>query len=111
MAIVERHTSADGLLHLVVDLTDGDWSIGFEEGAWHTHGDILAATGYGDSPETATRAFVDEILGDRCVIVISRLDGVIDAAWVTDNPDADETKYAAPNETIEKRFWSGKPYG
>ena len=42
MAIVERHTSPDGLLELIVDRADdGDWTVGFDGFAWHTHGDIL----------------------------------------------------------------------
>lgn len=108
MAIVERHTSPDGLLDLIVDLTDGDWSIGFGNLAWHTHGDILHASGYTGTPEEATRQFVDNILSSRCVIVISRVDGELRDAWVTDDPDAGEMKYAAANETIEKRLWSGE---
>jgi hypothetical protein len=30
MAIVERHTSPDGSMVLAVDLTAGDWTIGFD---------------------------------------------------------------------------------
>ena len=45
MTILERHTSPDNLLHLVVDFTDGDWTIGFEGCAWHTHGDLLYCWG------------------------------------------------------------------
>jgi len=108
MAIVERHTSPDGLLVLIVDLTDGDWSIGFDKFAWHTHGNILHATRYDGTPEEATRQFVDDILSSRCVIVLSSIDGQLRDAWVTDDPDRDETKYAEENESIEKRFWSGE---
>jgi hypothetical protein len=39
------------------------------------------------------------------VIVISRIDGKIRDAWVTDHPTHDDLKYAEPNETIEKRLW------
>jgi hypothetical protein len=77
MAIVERHLSADGLLQLIVDLADdGDWSVGFEGYAWHTHGDMLTHD-YGGSPESAVRAFVSDILTSQRVIVISRLDGLL----------------------------------
>lgn len=107
MAIVERHTTPDGLLNFFVDLTDGDWSIGFDSVPAHTHGDVLAAMN-GGSPESAVRKYVDDVVGSRRVIVISRIDGVIREAWVTDDPARDEMKYALPNETIEKRYWNGQ---
>jgi hypothetical protein len=110
MSIVERHSSPDGLLQLVVDrAVDGDWSVGFDGFAWHTHGDLLTLK-YGGSPESAVRAFVDDVLESRRVIVISRVDGVIRAAWVADDPLSDEMKYAEPDETIEKRVWSGQSW-
>lgn len=109
MNILERHMSQDGLLKLIVDFRDGDWTVGFEDLPWHTHGDILTHE-YGGTPEEAVRAFVDDILASRRVIVISRIDNRVDGAWVTDSPCGDELKYAAANETIEKRFWNGTPY-
>ena len=109
MAIIERHLSPDGLLHLVVDRADdGDWSVGFEGFAWHTHGDILEWSGYDGTPEDRVRAFVDDIIASRRVIVISRVDGKVRDAWVTDDPTHNELKYAEPNETIEKRLWNGQ---
>ena len=110
MPIVERHLSPDGLLQLIVDLADdGDWSVGFDGFQWHTHGDLLMWD-YGGSPESAVRAFVDDVLASRQVIVISRLDGAIHNAWMTADPLYDDMKYADPNETIEKRFWNGQPF-
>jgi hypothetical protein len=41
MMAVERHTSPDRLIELVVIVPDGDWTIGFVGYPWHTHGDIL----------------------------------------------------------------------
>jgi len=107
MAITERHLTPDGLLQLIVDRADdGDWSVGFDGLSRHTHGDLLTYE-YGGSPESAIRAFVDDVLVSRRVIVISRIDGAICDAWVTDDPSFDEMKYANPNETIEKRLWNG----
>lgn len=81
MAIVERHTSPDGLLQQIVDhADDGDWSVGFENFAWHTHGDILTSE-YGGTPESAVRACVNDIIAYRRVIVISRLDGQMWNVW------------------------------
>lgn len=107
MAIVERHTTPDGLLNFVVDVTDGDWSVGFEGVSDHTHGDILAGL-HGGTPESAVRAYVDDVVGSRRVIVISRIDGLIHSAWVTEDPACDEMTCAYPNETIEKRYWNGR---
>jgi hypothetical protein len=108
MAIVERHSSPDGLLQLIVDrANDGDWSVGFDGFSWHTHGDLLTWE-YGGSPETAVRAFVDHIVSSQRVIVISRIDGRISDAWITDDPSRDEQTYASLNEIIEKRLWNGE---
>jgi hypothetical protein len=51
---------------------------------------------------------VDDVLSSRRVIVVSRVGGRIADVWVTDDPSRDETKYALPNETIEKRLWDGR---
>lgn len=107
MAIIERHTSPDGLLDLVVDLTAGDWTVGFTQGTWHTHGDILAALD-GGTPRAAVRKFVDEILTSQRVIALSRTGGEIRDVWVASEPKADEAKYASGGEATEKRFWSGE---
>jgi len=83
MASVERHISPDGVLQLIVDLAaDGDWSIGFDGCDWHTHGDILASmhragTPEHETPEQATRSFVDDILQSRLPIVVWRVHGKI----------------------------------
>lgn len=110
MAIVERHVSPDGLLRLIVECDDDDWAVGFEGFAWHTHGDLLEPFGYAGTVEQRVRAFVDDIVASRWVIVVSRLDGMLHDAWVTDDPTRNELKYAEPNETIEKRLWNGLPY-
>jgi hypothetical protein len=116
MAIVERHTTLDGLLELIVDLTDGNWTIGFASGRvasgqflGHTHGDILAEFN-GGSPESATRAYVDDVIMSRRVIVVSRIAGQVRDAWVEDdNNEAGEIAELDPDKMIEKRFWNGKP--
>jgi hypothetical protein len=109
MAIVERHVSPDGLLTLAVDhAEDGDWTVGFLEFAWHTHGDILEWSGYPGTPAERVRAFVDDVIASRRVIVVSRVDGTVRNAYVTDDPTYDDLKYAEPNETVEKRLWDGR---
>ena len=53
MALIERQISPDSQLQLIVDRADdGDWGVGFDGFAWHTHGDLLASH-YGGSPEEA----------------------------------------------------------
>jgi hypothetical protein len=108
MPIIEQHTTPDGLVIFYVDLTDGDWTIGFEGFPGHTHGDILAELN-GGTPEDAVRAYVDEVIGSQRVIVISRINGVLNDAWVADGPIDDALKkYAYPNETFELRYWNGE---
>ena len=109
MPIVERHSSPDGLLQLIVDLADdGDWTIGFDGFEWHTHGDLLTWE-HGGTPESASRAFVDGILASRLVIVISRVGDAVRDVWITYDPSCDEMRYALPKEMIEKRLWNGQP--
>ena len=114
MAIVERHTSPDGLMVLLVDLTGGDWTVGFDGSAWHTHGDILNAWGYDGTPEACTRAFVDEIVQSRRVIAVVRTEGEVSDVTVpddfTDRPLSKSfAEYTPPNETVEFRYWNGQP--
>ena len=99
---------------LLVDSTDGDWTIGFEGFAWHTHGDILDAWGYDGSPEARTRAFVDDILQSRRAIAVVHMDGKVSDVVVPD--DLVERplmksfgRYAATNEVTEFRYWNGRP--
>lgn len=113
MAIVERHQSPDGLLTLIVDCSNGDWSIGFEGYPFHTHGDILSAWGYAGSPEQATRSFVADILESRRPIVVWRLNGKIRDfdVPIEVNPAelaADLARDGVAGETVEVRYWDGR---
>lgn len=113
-----RTTSlARGLLKLVVDLTGGDWTIGFEGYACHTHGDILYAWGYPGAPAEATRAFVDDIIGSRRPIVVWRINGQIrdvdfplelDLNALRDAKRKSLAKYGEPGETFEVRYWDDR---
>ncbi len=87
--------------------TPATGTIGLTGSAPHTHGDILTSE-YGGTPESAVRAYVDDVLASRRVIVISRVNGKLREAWITDDPARDEMRYAEPGETIEKRFWNGR---
>ena len=114
MATIERHQSPDGQFALLVDCTDGDWTIGFEGFSFHTHGDILSAWGYEGSPEQATRSFVADIIASRRSIVIWRVNGKIRDFDVpvdlnSEELAADLKKYGSAGETVEARYWDGRP--
>lgn len=113
MAIIERHQSPDHQLTLVVELADGDWTIGFEGFPFHTHGDILARTEYPGTPEQATQEFVAEILQSRRPVVIFRVNGKIRDFGVPEKFDrarlqSDIAKYGLAGETFEARYWDGR---
>ena len=106
MSIVERYESFDRALRLVVDLTDDDWTIGFDGFAWHTHGNILEAWGYDGTPDAMVHAFVQDIIGSCKEICVYRINGQISDITVpddyTDRPLAND-RYAPPNESMESR--------
>lgn len=110
----EVYTSPDGMLRLVVVREEGDISIGFEGYSWHMHGDVLAGEYVlrgetGLTPESAIKRFVTEIVQNRAIITLSRVDDRLQDIWVTDSPD-DELKRASPNESVECRYWNGDPW-
>ncbi|MCA8947583.1 MAG: hypothetical protein KDB29_15210 [Planctomycetes bacterium] len=108
--IIAKHVSPDGLLELIVARdAEGDYTVGFSPFPWHTHGDILAAVN-GGTPEVAVARLIEDVLASCAVLVLSRIDGELCDVWVADDPDDDEASHAAPNETIEKRYWNGCRY-
>jgi hypothetical protein len=104
----ERHISPDGLLQLIVDrASDGDWTIGFEGYAWHTHANILNAWGYDGTPEARIRAFIDDITNSRRLIAVRRTNQNVSDIFVPDDPGRID-RYAPENETTELRYWDGR---
>src|SRR5215212_513168 len=106
-----QYRSPDGSPILVVRDEDGDITIGFEGFAWHTHGDILAATYAfagvsGLTPETASARFVDDVVSNRAIIAVLRSGGDISDLWVTEDP-AGERRSVQPDESLEFRYWNG----
>lgn len=107
METIEKHTSPDCFLRLVVLRdTDGDLAIGFEGFAWHTHGDILATLS-GLPESQAIQQFIESIVGNKQLIAIARVDGNIRDVWPTDDP-LSAFKYKPPEESIEFRLWNGQ---
>ncbi len=109
MTIIEEHASNDGLLKFIVcRADDGDVAINFEGFAWHTHthADVLASSS-GLSKPDAMRRFIDDMLEDRAISAVSRVDGVAGDVCITEDP-AFERLYPSRDETIEFRSWSSK---
>ena len=107
MRVVEQHRSPDGLLSFTVERADdGDYCLGFEGFPWHTHADILATTS-GLSEDAAVRQFVDALLGSRAIIAVARVAGAIRDVWIADSTAPN--KYKRDDETIEFRYWDGRP--
>lgn len=107
MEIIEEHSSVDRLLRLIVSRdANGDISIGFDGYTWHTYGDILESLS-GLPQNDAIREFVDRIINDVQIIVVSRLNGKISEVWPTDDPK-NELKHKSPEESLEFRRWSGE---
>ena len=103
---LERHSSPDGLLKLVICCgSDGDVSLGFEGYQWHTHADLLVPA-YGTSPKDAVRQLVDDILSGRAIIAVARIDNAVHEVWLTDTPEED-LQNRLPEESVEFRNWSG----
>ena len=105
--LIEEHRSPDGLLTFKVGREDdGDYCLGFDGYSWHTHADILASQSRLGEAE-AVRQFVGDLVGGRAIIAIARVDGKIRDIWIADAPVPD--KYKPDDETIEFRYWDGRP--
>jgi hypothetical protein len=102
MAKEERYVSPDGELVLVVVWEEADVTLGFEGSAWHTHGDILAAS-LGATVEQAVQRFVDDLLSDRSVIAIGSFDWSPLYIWVEDGSEGVDE-----DPGVRRRYWSGR---
>ena len=108
MSSEAEYISPDGLLRFIVERDDDGVNLGFAGYEWHTHADVLAGT-FGVSERGAIARFVEDLLGDRSVIALSRVGGVIRDVWVTDDP-ASELRHKPEGEEIEFRHWSGRAW-
>jgi hypothetical protein len=109
----EEYESPDGLLKLVIRREDGDVTVGFHGFEWHTHGDLLAGSyardeGAADlSPDLAAARFVADVVANRSVIVVQRIQGTIRGVWVTSDMEG-ELRYKTREEDLEFRYWDGR---
>ena len=108
MNIIGEYVSPDDRLRFVVEQDGQDIALGFEGFSWHTHADMLASA-FGTSEAPAIDQFVDDLLGDRCIIAVSRIGGTIRDVWITTDPRSD-LRYASDDEVLEFRYWSGAPW-
>ena len=107
MGTVGEHVSPDGLLRFLVLDAEGDLTLGFDGYPWHTHGDILASLSGLPEPE-AVRRFLDDLFGDKSTIALWGVPGELRDVWVSEEPTRDAA-YPLDGETIELRYWSGRP--
>ena len=109
MVSTRKYISPDGSLRfIVVTEDDGDVALGFDSFSWHTHADMLAAVA--DIPETeAVERFVQDVLGNRAIIAVSRVGGEIRDVWVSDDPTS-EHRYLSEGESVELRYWDGREW-
>ena len=108
MSSEAEYTSPDGLLRFTIGRDGDDVSLGFAGMPWHTHADLLAGA-FGVSEQAAVARFVEDLLSDRSVVAVSRVGGVIQDVWVTDDPSS-ELRYQPEGEEIEFRYWSGRAW-
>ena len=79
--------------------------IGFEKYPWHTHGAFLASV----YRMASVREFLEALFADRLVMAVSRAGDTVRDVSVTADPE-DEKEWVREGETLELRYWSGKPY-
>ena len=103
----QAFVTPDRLLRLIVRAADNGLTLGFDGFPWHTHSAVLGApvTAY---PEAAVEQWVHDLIAGKRIIALSKVRGVIQDVWVTDNP-AKERRFTAADETIEFRLWDGTP--
>ena len=98
-----QHKTPDGQFTLVVEPAHD--LIGFEDFPWHTHGAFLRSVFQVGS----VAEFLEALFSDRLVMAITRIDGTVRDVCVTNAPEG-EGETLGDGETVELRYWSGRPY-
>lgn len=107
-----KYVSPDRSLTFIITYDGNDYTLGFEDGFWHTHGRFLTQGGEVSEAEGVRRCVAD-LLGSRTVIAIKRLETgqvirlELDPAEAYQYATAD---YLPPGTTIEYRYWDGRPW-
>lgn len=107
-----RHVSPDGELTLLVINDGGNYTVGFETPSpgqlyGHSHGDILAEQ-YGRPAEAAVAQFVDNVLDNKSLIAIAKIDRKVRDIWIVEHP-IEPDPFRPENETIAFRYWGDTP--
>lgn len=107
--MTERYPIPDATLTLLVQREDGDITIGFDGYPWHTHADIIADLRRQSDSESALKTYLDDLFHDRLPIILMMKAGVLREPYIPDFPEEPvDTKYFAPDESYELRYWSGR---
>ena len=80
--------------------------MGFEGFPWHMHANVLISV-FGFSEERTVNQFVSDLLGDLCIILVSRIGGTIRDVWITADPQSD-LRHKSNDEVLEFRYWSAR---
>jgi hypothetical protein len=103
MGEAARYTTPDGKFTLVVDANHD--LLGFAGCPWHMHGEFLPNV----YRIASVPDFLDALFADRLVMAVSRAGDTVRDVCVTADPEG-ETEWIREGETLELRYWSGKPY-
>jgi hypothetical protein len=106
MKILQTYISPDRQLKLIiVQGADDEIAVGFENGEWHTHPDILSS--WLGVPESKTvDRFVELLTTDALPIILSTDAGHTNDPWVSDCLPETLRMYGEKN--CKLRYWSGK---
>jgi len=101
-----EYVSPDGLLRFLVQTADdGVVCLGFDGYLWHRHPYELTDGGKLSELE-AVEQYVRDLLENRAVIAMTRIEDKVVYAHVTEDP-ASETHHLPPSTSVELRYWDG----
>lgn len=103
MRALERYKSPDGHLSLIVIKGSSDeLAIGFEDGSWHTHSDLLSYW-LGVPEEKAIHYFINLVFSNTLPIIMSTDKGQTINPWISDSLK-ETIKFYGPENCI-LRYW------
>ena len=108
--VVARHLSPDGSLILEWSrATDGDETIGFAPGIWHTHPELLTVS-RGETRHQAASTFIEAITSSTLPLAVycrgGRIEDVV-PVWDQSLEDVLDDPYFEPGESVMLRLWDG----
>src|SRR5262245_12151795 len=101
-----EYVSPDGVLRFLVQTADdGVVCLGFDGSLWHRHPHELPSAGELSQQEAVER-YVRDLLENRLVIAVARVEGKAPYVRVTEDPES-ETLNLPPGMSVELRYWDG----